>query len=194
MNFGVVDLGADAARLDLLHLPRGLARLVRSAWESEGGLTGLATVVLEPGRQQVANAVDAAAEGDFRTAASSGVKALTVGVSTGIAIGELGAAAVEAIGAGAKTLEPGPYAKESIPAHRGRPTAAEQRQVNELMDKHDCHTCGAKTPGTKSDNAVADHQPPQALDEPTRFYPHCINCQRRQGGQVLQEKIKRQKQ
>ena len=97
---GVLDLGADAARLDLLHLPRGLARLVRSAWESEGGLTGLATVVLEPGRQQVANAVDAAAEGDFRTAAASGVKALTVGVSTGIAIGELGAAAVSAVGDG----------------------------------------------------------------------------------------------
>ena len=94
---GVVDLGADAARLGLLHLPRGFARLVRSAWESEGGLTGLATVVLEPGRQQVANAVDAAAEGDFRTAAASGVKALSVGVTTGFAMGELGAATVAAI-------------------------------------------------------------------------------------------------
>ena len=70
---------------------------MRSAWESEGGLTGLATVVLEPGRQQVANAVDASAEGDCRTAAASGVKALSVGVSTGIAIGELGAATVAAI-------------------------------------------------------------------------------------------------
>ena len=70
---------------------------MRSAWESEGSLTGLATVVLEPERQQVANAVVAAAEGDFRTAAASGVKALSVGVSTGIAIGKLGAVTIAAI-------------------------------------------------------------------------------------------------
>ncbi len=91
------------------------------------------------------------------------------------------------------TLEPDPYAKESIPAHRGRPTASEQRQVNELMEKHGCHTCGTKDPGTKSGNAVADHQPPQSLDDPIEFYPHCIHCARRQGGDVRQEKAKRGK-
>ena len=97
MDVVVADLAADAARIDLLHLPAGLARLVQSAWQSEGGLTGLATVVLGPGRQQVAAAVDAAAEGDFRGAAAAGVKALAVGVSTGIAVGELGTAAVGAV-------------------------------------------------------------------------------------------------
>ncbi|WP_305908470.1 hypothetical protein Q9L42_010545 [Methylomarinum sp. Ch1-1] len=91
----------------------------------------------------------------------------------------------------ADTLQPGPFAKESIPAHRGKPTAAEQRQVNELMEKNGCHTCGTKNPGTKSGNAVADHQPAQALGEPKEFFPHCINCARRQGGQVRQEKLKR---
>jgi hypothetical protein len=94
---GLVDVGADAARFDLLHVPRGLARLVRSAWSSGGGLSGLAAVVLEPGREQVATAVDRAAEGDFRGAAAAGVKAISVGVATGIAIGEVGAAAVDAL-------------------------------------------------------------------------------------------------
>ena len=59
------------------------------------------------------------------------------------------------------------------------------------MEKHGCHTCGTKNAGTKSGNAVADHQPPQALDDPKEFFPHCINCARRQGGQVRQEKLKR---
>jgi hypothetical protein len=81
-------------------LPRGVARLAQSAWESEWGLTGLATVVLGPVRQQIEAAADDAATGDFRGAAAAGVKAVTVAVSTGITIGELGAAAVNAIDAG----------------------------------------------------------------------------------------------
>jgi hypothetical protein len=94
---GIVDLAADAARLDLLHVPAGLARLARSAWSSGGGLGGLVSVVLEPAREQVAAAADRAAEGDFRGAAAAGVKAISVGVTTGIAIGEVGAAAVGAV-------------------------------------------------------------------------------------------------
>ncbi|WP_454725509.1 MULTISPECIES: RHS repeat-associated core domain-containing protein [Cupriavidus] len=89
------------------------------------------------------------------------------------------------------TLKPGPFAVESIPAHRGRPTADEQRQVNVLMEKHGCHTCGTKDAGTKSGNAIADHQPAQALGEPEIFLPHCNACKARQGGQVLQEKLRR---
>jgi hypothetical protein len=88
------------------------------------------------------------------------------------------------------TLEPGPYAKESIPAHPGKPTAAEQSQINELMQKNGCHTCGTKNPGTQSGNAIGDHQPPQALGEPKEFYPHCIDCMRRQGGEVRQKLLK----
>jgi len=97
------------------------------------------------------------------------------------------------VGAAAKvsTLKPGPFAKESIPGHMGKPTAAEQKQVNTLMEKNGCHTCGTKDPGTKSGNAVVDHQPAQALGETKEFLPHCIDCMRRQGGEVLQEIIKR---
>ena len=87
-------------------------------------------------------------------------------------------------------LKPGPHAKESIPGHKGRPTAEEQRKINEIFRKHGCHSCGTKNPGTKSGNAVADHQPPQALALPgerIRFFPHCLNCARVQGGQVLQK-------
>ncbi|GAB2859570.1 hypothetical protein GCM10027277_30120 [Pseudoduganella ginsengisoli] len=92
---------------------------------------------------------------------------------------------------GVSTLKPGPFAKESIPGHMGKPTAAEQREVNKLMEKHGCHTCGTKNPGTKSGNSIVDHQPAQALGETTEFFPHCIDCMRRQGGEVLQELIKR---
>jgi hypothetical protein len=94
---GTADLAADAAKIDLLHVPRGVARLAQTAWESEWGLTGLATVVLGPVRQQIEAAADDAATGDFRGAAAAGVKAVTVAVSTGITIGELGAATVNAI-------------------------------------------------------------------------------------------------
>ena len=100
---------------------------------------------------------------------------------------------MQRIGKRADTLKPGPFAKESIPAHRGRPTAPEQRKINTLMKKHGCHTCGRKKSGTKKGNAVADHQPPQALGKPKRFFPHCIGCARSQGGQVLKEKLKRLK-
>lgn len=55
------------------------------------------------------------------------------------------------------------------------------------METYGCHTCGTKNPGTKSGNAIADHQPPQALDDPKIFLPHCNTCKARQGGQVLQE-------
>ena len=93
-------------------------------------------------------------------------------------------------GGKASTLGPGPHAKESIPGHNGGPTAAEQRRVNELMEKHGCHTCGTRDPGTRSGNAVVDHQPPKALGETTEFYPHCLDCARRQGGEVLKEKLR----
>lgn len=80
------------------------------------------------------------------------------------------------------TLKLGPYTKESIPANRGRPTVAEQRKVDELMERNGRHTCGAKNPGTENGNAVADHQPPQALDQPKSLLKnspdksHCPVC------------------
>jgi hypothetical protein len=95
------------------------------------------------------------------------------------------------IGKFLNTLKPGRFAKAFIQGHRGRPTATEQRKINSLFNKNGCHHCGKKTPGTKSGNAVADHQPPQALGNPTKFYPQCIECMRKQGGQVRKEQIKR---
>ncbi len=90
-------LAADAARLDSLHVPAGLARLVGSAWHGGGAVSGLTALFWEPGRAQVALAVDQAIDGDFRAAAASTVEAVGVGVATGIALGELGAAAVDAV-------------------------------------------------------------------------------------------------
>ncbi|MEO5729210.1 MAG: HNH endonuclease signature motif containing protein, partial [Byssovorax sp.] len=99
---GLANLATDAVRIDLLHVPAGLARLVGSAWQGGGGLSGLAAIFWEPGRGQVALAVDQAIDGDFRAAAASTVEAVGVGVATGVALGELGAAAVDA---GAAVLE-----------------------------------------------------------------------------------------
>jgi RHS repeat-associated protein len=141
---GIVDLAADAARLDLLHVPRGLARLVRSAWESEGGLSGLASVVLGPGREQVATAVDRAGEGDFRGAAAAGVKAISVGVTTGIAIGELGAAAVSAVGA-ATPAKGGTY--KLVDPSTG--DVARTGRTNNLDRRLDEHALSPETKGLK---------------------------------------------
>ena len=77
---------------------------------------------------------------------------------------------------------------ESIPAGpSARPTAAQQRSINEMGDAHGCSTCGATTPGTKTGNWVGDHQPPTALNTnggPQVYKPQCLSCSRQQGGQV----------
>ncbi len=137
-------------------------------------------------RQLQAVAVDGMADATSGQAGAESVVGLMM-------MGEGGEGGGALAGAGKpSTLEPGPYAIDSIPGHMGRPTPTEQGQVNTLMEKNGCHTCGTKDPGTKSGNAVVDHQPPQALGTTTDFYPHCINCMRRQGGEVLQRKIKEQ--
>jgi len=87
------------------------------------------------------------------------------------------------------TLEPGPYAVESIPARGpGRNwTASEQSEINRIGGEYGCHTCGRSDPGTKYGDWPLDHQPPSALNfdgSPQRLYPQCISCMRIQGGQV----------
>jgi RHS repeat-associated protein len=82
----------------------------------------------------------------------------------------------------------GPYAPPSggipiSPGH-GRPTAAQQRAANELFEEYGCHSCGEKCAGTKSGNAVFDHQPSRSLGTPREGYPHCLKCSRIQGGVV----------
>jgi RHS repeat-associated protein len=87
------------------------------------------------------------------------------------------------------TLQPGPYAGDSIPA-RGPDrdfTREERNKINEIGSKTGCHTCGSKDPGTKSGDHVLDHQPANALNPSggaQRLYPHCLTCSRIQGGQV----------
>ncbi|MEJ6790949.1 RHS repeat-associated core domain-containing protein [Brevundimonas sp. BR2-1] len=87
----------------------------------------------------------------------------------------------------ASTLRPGPYARESIPAQPGRPTSAQQREINRIGDRDGCHTCGSRESGRRSENWTGDHQPPNgrnSADQPQRFYPHCANCSARQGAEV----------
>jgi RHS repeat-associated protein len=110
-------------------------------------------------------------------------------------VAEAGAAkAAEAIGAITKIEAAGEAATAttevptSIPAGpSARPTAAQQKAINEMGDAHGCNTCGATTPGTKSGNWVGDHQPPTALNTsggPQVYQPQCLQCSRQQGGQV----------
>ena len=77
---------------------------------------------------------------------------------------------------------------ESIPAGpSARPTAAQQREINEMGNAHGCSTCGATNPGTQSGNWVGDHQPPTTQNPAGGaqvYKPQCLLCSRRQGGAV----------
>jgi hypothetical protein len=89
------------------------------------------------------------------------------------------------------TLQPGPYAGESIPArgHDHAWTDFERAEVDRIGRATGCHTCGTKNPGTTKGHFIPDHQPPNALNahnESQRLYPHCLSCSRKQGGEVTQ--------
>ncbi|MGK3970050.1 RHS repeat-associated core domain-containing protein [Sorangium sp. So ce118] len=189
---GVLPHGTPEARMGL-----AIGQIVGGLALTIGGLTG-----------EVFGGITSA------TGIGAAVGVPAIAVSTGLVVGGVGniAAGLQGLshammsqGSGSKvpqgmapaaegptTLKPGPFAKESIPAHRGRPTASEQKQVNKIMDRHGCHTCGTKDPGTKSGNSIADHQPPQALGDPRIFLPHCNHCKARQGGEVLRELRRRE--
>ena len=97
----------------------------------------------------------------------------------------------------ASTLEPGPYAGESVPATMGKSrnfTQVIRDRINEIGQNSGCHTCGTKDPGTKSGNFIPDHQPPNSLipdGTPQQLYPHCKSCSSSQGGTL--SAIKRSK-
>ena len=74
---GLAELAADATRIDLLRVPAGMARLLRSAWQGGGGVSGLAAIFWEPGRAQIALVVDQTIDGDFRALAASPVRAVS---------------------------------------------------------------------------------------------------------------------
>lgn len=80
--------------------------------------------------------------------------------------------------------EPGPYAREWIPAPatNRRFTRAEQREIDRLGRKWGCHRCGSKNSGVKSGSFIGDHQVPKSMGTPTRIYPHCARCSASQGG------------
>ncbi len=90
------------------------------------------------------------------------------------------------------TLTPGPHAGESISlSGPGRATARQQQEIDRIGQDSGCHTCGATNPGTQSGHHVLDHQPPTKLNSTgneQRGYPHCIDCSRRQGGEVNAER------
>ncbi|KML07875.1 DNRLRE domain-containing protein [Rossellomorea marisflavi] len=88
-----------------------------------------------------------------------------------------------------RVLEPGPFAKKSIRARSKKRnfTAKERRIINKVGYKYGCHSCGAKSPGTKKGNYICDHQPANQLCSPgasQRLYPHCKTCSAKQGGIV----------
>jgi RHS repeat-associated protein len=89
----------------------------------------------------------------------------------------------------ATTIGVGPYATEGVPSPGPvvDPNSSEQKRINEIGNRSGCHTCGVGTPGTKSGNWIADHQPPNALNPQggsQMLYPHCLPCSRRQFGEV----------
>ncbi len=72
-------------------------------------------------------------------------------------------------------------------------TPKERQQVTELGREYGCHTCGTKEPGTRSGEFIPDHIPPskaeglEMVSDPSgqqRLAPHCLECARRQGGNV----------
>ena len=153
-------LAADAARLDSLHVPAGLARLVGSAWHGGGAVSGLTALFWEPGRAQVALAVDQAIDGDFRAAAASTVEAVGVGVATGIALGELGAAAVDAVqdasgGSATKAgAAGGSRARKPFTAAGKRDVIDANRAANNGLTR--CENCRAETvPAARSQSGVS---------------------------------------
>lgn len=85
-------------------------------------------------------------------------------------------------------IGPGPFARRSTPAGpTPKPCPAQQKELNTYLKEDGCHTCGTTDPGTKSGDAVGDHQDPTALvspGTPQRYFPQCIRCSRVQGGRV----------
>ena len=151
------------------------------------------------------------AKGDFKTATIDEVVGIVedfstlvdgrigwddLGAITDIALGTDFSSKKSKVAKNADTLQPGPFAKQSIPA-RGPErnfTKAEREKINKAGQEDGCHTCGSREAGTKSGNHIPDHQPANALNPPggaQRLYPHCKSCSARQAGQVTQEKRRR---
>ena len=189
---GLEDLAASAARIDLLHVPAGLGRMLGVAWASGGGLSGLEAIFWEPARAQAAMAVDQAVDGDFRASAASTVGAVSVGVATGVALGELGAAAVDAVqsvrnssgAAGPKNGSAGgPGAGKRFPeaVKDGAEDAADGK----------CVFCGKETTRTAGPHQRnTDHAIPKSRDgnnTPDNAQNTCRSCNLNKGTKTTNE-------
>jgi RHS repeat-associated protein len=110
-----------------------------------------------------------------------------IGGSAGVRTDSAGSTTSEILNAARAGAAP-KEVPESIPAGpSARPSPAQQRAINEMGEAHGCHTCGAKTPGTKSGNWIGDHQPSTALNHQGHsqvYKPQCLACSRQQGGFV----------
>jgi hypothetical protein len=89
----------------------------------------------------------------------------------------------------AAAVGPGPHARGFVRGTAGRIQSAAQALVNKLGNKHGCHSCGAKSPGTKSGNWVGNHWPPRSLkawfpNVKFTFRPQCLPCSKSQGGTI----------
>ena len=184
---GLAKLAADAARIDLLHVPAGLARLLGNTWQ--GGFSGMGNLTVrfwEPGRQQVALAVDQAIDGDFRASAASTVEAVGIGVATGVALGELGAAAVEAL-----PKDAGPKPGSSNPQSAGKrfPESVKEQARQESGGR--CVFCGTETtakPGPS--RSEIDHSIPKVRggDNSVKNAQNtCRTCNRQKGARTTRE-------
>lgn len=82
--------------------------------------------------------------------------------------------------------EPGPYAREWIPAPptNRRLTRSERLEIDRIGKRWGCHRCGSTIPGTKTGSFIGDHQVPKSMGTPTRIYPHCSKCSASQGGLI----------
>ena len=121
---GEAQAAATALSVDLLRVPAGLLHVAGSAWASGDPVAGLGALFWEPGAAQVDDLVASAVDGDFKGAAEAGVKAITIGVATGVALGELGGAAAEA----AKDVEGGTAGSGDRPAPPRPPPGARPRR------------------------------------------------------------------
>jgi RHS repeat-associated protein len=149
------------------------------------GGAGAAIKTLRGGEEAIeaAHGVEATAE------AVKGIGEAAEATDIAKAVGRTGEGASRGGTRGVKAVGPGRHAGESIPARGPKRdfTRGERDRLNEIGRETGCHTCGTKTPGTKSGDFVPDHQPPNSLN-PTgadqRLFPQCINCSRVQGGEL----------
>lgn len=76
-----------------------------------------------------------------------------------------------------------------IPTSGARPTAEEDRAVQDAGAAGGCMTCGATEPGTATGRWIRNHVPPTSVripGEPSYLGPHCQDCSNRQGGWLRQ--------